>query len=117
MTKYNLAQECKDFWFFRTFYLKRNKIKSYRLKQSENTEKYLKIDHPMDQESIMLSDMPVQERQIPYDFTDMWNVKNTVNEQTKQKQIHTENILMAARGKRGLENWVEKVKGLRSTDW
>ena len=26
-----------------------------------------------------------QERQIPYDFTYMWNLKNKTNEQTKEK--------------------------------
>ena len=26
-----------------------------------------------------------RERQIPYDFTYMWNLKNKINEQTKQK--------------------------------
>ena len=30
-----------------------------------------------------------RERQIPYDFTYMWNLKNKINEQTKQKQTHT----------------------------
>ena len=29
-----------------------------------------------------------RERQIPYDFTYMWNLKNKISEQTKQKQTH-----------------------------
>ena len=36
-------------------------------------------------ESTVLSD---RERQIPYDFTYMWNLKNKINEQTKQKQTY-----------------------------
>ena len=31
---------------------------------------------------------PVRERQIPYDFTYMWNLKNKINEQTELKQTH-----------------------------
>ena len=30
----------------------------------------------------------VRERQIPCDFTYMWNLKNTISEQTEQKQTH-----------------------------
>ena len=30
----------------------------------------------------------VRERQIPYDFTYMWNLKNKINEQTKMKPTH-----------------------------
>ena len=40
----------------------------------------------MDLESIMLSEM--SQRQIPYNFTFMWNLKCEINEQTKQKQTH-----------------------------
>ena len=32
--------------------------------------------------------MSNRERQIPYDFIYMWNVKNKMHEQTKQKQTH-----------------------------
>ena len=39
----------------------------------------------MDLESIMLIEMSHKERQTPYDFTYMWNLK--INKQTKQKQI------------------------------
>ena len=30
----------------------------------------------------------VRERQIPYDFIYMWNLKNNINDQTKQKYKH-----------------------------
>ena len=30
----------------------------------------------------------VRERKMPYDFTYIWSIKNNINEQTKQKQIH-----------------------------
>ena len=42
-----------------------------------------------------------QERQIPYDFTYMWNLKNKTNDQTYQNRnrlIDTENKLVVARG-------------------
>ena len=55
---------------------------------------------------------------VPYDFTYMWNLKNNINTQIKQKQTHRyrEQIDGCQRG-RGLGVWVKKVKGLRSTDW
>ena len=31
-----------------------------------------------------------REKQIPYGFTYMWNLKNKINEQTKLKQTHWE---------------------------
>ena len=37
-------------------------------------------------------------RQIPYDLTYMWNLKDKINEQTKLKQTHR---LMAARREGG----------------
>ena len=39
-------------------------------------------------EGIMLSEISQTERQILYDFTCVWNLKNKINEQTKQKQTH-----------------------------
>ena len=30
----------------------------------------------------------VRERHIPYDFTYVWNLKNKINEQTKQRLTH-----------------------------
>ena len=43
----------------------------------------------MDVEGIMLSEnKPDRKRQLPYDFVDTWNLKNSVNKQTKQKQVH-----------------------------
>ena len=32
--------------------------------------------------------MSLREKQIPYNFTYKWNLKNNINEQTKQKQTH-----------------------------
>ena len=45
-----------------------------------------------------------REKQILYDFTYMWNLKNKTNEQTKQNRnwlINTEHILVVARGETG----------------
>ena len=39
----------------------------------------------MDLEGIMLSEVSDRERQILYNFTYMWHLKNKINEQTKQK--------------------------------
>ena len=50
----------------------------------------------------------------------MWNLKNNacINEQTKQKHTHRyrEQTDGCQRGG-GLEGWMKKVKGLRSTNW
>ena len=40
-----------------------------------------------------------RERQIPHDFTYMWNLKNKTRKQTKPRLIDTENKLVVARGK------------------
>ena len=52
------------------------------------------------------------------DFTYMWNLESKINEQTKQKQTHRhrEQTSGCQRG-RGLEGWVRKEKGLRTTNW
>ena len=59
-----------------------------------------------------------QRRQIPYYFTYMHNLRNRVNEQTKQKQTHRykEQVDGCQMGE-GLGRWMKKVKGLRSTNW
>ena len=44
---------------------------------------------------------PGCERQIPYDLTHKWNLKNNINKQNRNRLIHMENRLMAARGERG----------------
>ena len=61
----------------------------------------------------------VRERQIPHDFTHMWNLQNKVNEQTKGKQVHRyrEQTDGCQVGDGWLEGRMKKVKGLRSTDW
>ena len=51
----------------------------------------------IDLEGIMLS-KPVRERQIPYNFTYMWNVKNDINKQNRNRLIDTENRLMVSEG-------------------
>ena len=50
--------------------------------------------------------MSVRERQIPYDFIHMWNLRNKTNEQRKKRQtkkqtFNTENKLIFTRGKVG----------------
>lgn len=42
----------------------------------------------MDPEGVMLSKMLDREREIPYDPTGMWNLKNKTNEQNKV-EIHS----------------------------
>ena len=70
----------------------------------------------MEQEGNMRSVMSDIKRQIPYDFTYMRNLKNYINEQTKQKHTHIYK-LMVARWQGSLWGWVKKVKGFRSTNW
>ena len=43
--------------------------------------------------------MSVTEKQIPYDFTYTWNLKNNINGQNKNRLIDTENKLMVAKGR------------------
>ena len=46
---------------------------------------------------------------MSYDFTHMWNLKNKINKQTKQKQTHRyREHLMVARWERGLGRMDEK---------
>ena len=52
----------------------------------------------------------VRERQVLYDFTYLWNLKNNVKKQTKQKRTHWHREQTDGKGVRP---W---VKGLRSTD-
>ena len=59
---------------------------------------------------------PVRERQMPYDLTYLWNLKNKINEQTKLKQIHRHREQTGGCQREGfLGDWVKKVKGLKST--
>ena len=44
----------------------------------------------MELQCIMLSDKSVRERQISYDFTHMWNLRNKTNEQREKKERHRE---------------------------
>ena len=56
----------------------------------------------MDLKGKMLRENFVRERQMPYDFTSMRTLKNSINEQTKQKQtprFKDQTKLMVARGK------------------
>ena len=52
-----------------------------------------------------------KERQIPCDFSYMWNLKNKINKQTKQKQIHRcgEQTDVCQRG----EGMDEKAEGIK----
>ena len=45
----------------------------------------------------------------------MWNLKNNINKQNRNRIIDTDNRLMVTQG-RGLGDWVKKAKGLRDTD-
>ena len=70
----------------------------------------------MDLGGTMLSGLS-RERQIPYDFTYTWNLKNKINKQTKQRQLHryreqTDGCQMG----RGLKGWMKRRKALRSTN-
>ena len=47
----------------------------------------------------------------------MWNLKNKINEETKQKQTHRYREQTGLPDARGLGEWVKKAKGLRSTNW
>ena len=62
----------------------------------------------MDLLCITLTEMSDRERQIPYDFTYRWNLKNKTNKRnkTKQKQTHRYRELVVARGK-GVGRWVK----------
>ena len=51
-----------------------------------------------------------------YDFPCMWNLKNKINEQNRNRLRDTEQVDGCQRGG-GLEDWVKKVKGLRSLNW
>ena len=70
-----------------------------------------------DLEGVMLNKSG-KERQVPHDFTYMWNLKNKINEQAKQKQTlrYREQTDGGQIGD-GLGEGVKKVKGLRSTNW
>ena len=54
----------------------------------------------MDLKSIMLSEISQMERQIPYDFTHMWNLKREMNKKTpKQTHRYREQISDYQRGR------------------
>ena len=55
---------------------------------------------------------PVRERQIPYDFTQMWNLMHKINKQNRSRLRYKEQTAGCRRGG-GLQGWVKKVKGLR----
>ena len=60
--------------------------------------------------------MDPEDRQIPYDFIYMQNLKSKINEQTKQSKnrlIDTENNLIIARGERSWD-WMKEVKRINS---
>ena len=52
----------------------------------------------MDPKGIMLCEITSdRERQILYDFTHIWNLKDKINKQSKNRLIDTKNKLMVAR--------------------
>ena len=72
----------------------------------------------MEPEGITVSEISQTERQILYGFIYMWNVKNKINEQTKQKEAHRHREQTYGSQREGyLGDWVKKVKQLRSTNW
>ena len=48
----------------------------------------------MDLRGITLNEMSDSEKQIPYDFTYMWNLKSKINKYNRNSLIDTENKLM-----------------------
>ena len=67
-----------------------------KLSKSDNFSIISKLIH-------LLDGVENRERQIPCDITYMWNLKNNTNENlfTNQKQIHTQNKLMATKAEIG----------------
>ena len=53
---------------------------------------------------------------MPYDFTNMWNLKDNINKHNKNRLIDPETKLVVAGGEGIWGNWVKEVKGLRSTN-
>ena len=78
----------------------------------KNDEIFPFVTTLMDIEGNMLREVS-QRRQIPYDFTYKWNLKNKINKQNSNKLI--ENILTIAWWE-GMGEWVEKGTGLSSTN-
>ena len=54
---------------------------------------------------------PVRERQVPYDFTCMWNLMSKINQQSGDRLMDTKNRLTAVRGA-GVGGRVRRLKGL-----
>ena len=65
------------------------------LKKEEN---FTFVTAWMDLESIMLSEISQSERQLPYDFTYMWNLMNKINKQNRNRLTDIENRLIAVKG-------------------
>lgn len=59
----------------------------------------------------------LSERQESHDFTHMWSLKNKVHKPTKQKRTHRHGERPDGCQKGRLEDWVKKVRRLKSTDW
>ena len=64
----------------------------------------------MDLEGIMLSKTSDRERQIPYDFIYIWNLKRKINEHMTQKQAHRHREQTGGCQQGGdLGGWVKKT--------
>ena len=63
-------------------------------------------------EGIMLIEIGQTERQIPYDSTYMWNLKNKINEQNKQTHKYREQTGGSQKGGRG-EGWEKQVMAIK----
>ena len=57
--------------------------------------------------------MSDRERQMPYDFTYMWNLENKINEQTKQQQTHKYRQQTDGCQMEGDWGLCEKVEGIK----
>ena len=77
-------------------------MKSYHLDSTDGPRRYYAKCNKSD-----------RKRQIPYDFTHMWNLKIKINKQSRNRRIDAEIRMMAVRR----VGWVKEAKGLRRTNW
>ena len=58
----------------------------------------------------------MRKRNIPYDFTHMWNPMNKLNQQAKQRQTHRQRADDSYGGGQGVEGLSKEEKGLVDMD-
>ena len=54
---------------------------------------------------------PVRERQVPYDFTYLWNVMNKISQQSRDRLMDTENTQLSEVGG-GVEGGQRRLTGM-----